>query len=137
MTARWDRAALRDGALVCVVFAVPPSILARLLVDDSETVSGWAPLLLLVSLGAFVVGGGVAGWRQRCGTPLSHGIVTAAAVFAAVQAVFLVVRAATGNDIQMGRVLVSFSLACAAGLVGGLLGGFLQQQGISSSRGTS
>jgi hypothetical protein len=132
---RWDLAAIKDGAGVCVMFAVPPTIIARLLVDDQDATSGWAPLLLVLSLGGFLVGGGVAAWRQRRGTPLSHGVLTAAAVFAVVQSVFVLIRVIIGGEIPIGRILVSFSLATAAGLAGGLLGSLLQQRGVTSQRG--
>lgn len=134
MSGRWDTEALRAGAGVAVLLSVPPTLVARFLVDDPDQGSGWAPLLLLVAVTGFLLGGGVAAWRQRAGTPLSHGVAVAAGVFVVVQAVFLVVRASTGGDIQLGRVLVSFSFATVAGLVGGLLGSFLQRSGVEPRR---
>lgn len=134
MSDRWDVTALREGASVAVLLAVPPTLIARFLVDDQEQTSGWAPLLLFVAVTGFLLGGGVAAWRQQRGTPLSHGVAVAAGVFVVVQAVFLVIRASTGGDIQVGRMLVSFSFATVAGLVGGLLGSFLQRSGIQPRR---
>lgn len=123
---RWDRAAIKAGAGVCAVFAVPLQVLAQLLGRDSTL----AELLALLSLVGFVLGGGVAAWVQRCRLPLSHGIVTAAGTFAVVQIVFLLGRAVTGNDVRLGAALFNLGLVLVAGLFGGFLGQFLQNQGL-------
>jgi hypothetical protein len=132
MSRRLDAVAIRRGALVCLVFAVPPTVLGRLLADDDAS-SGWAPLLLFVTLTGFVLGGGVAAWHQRRGMPMAHGVVTTGAVFVALQAVFLLVRAITGggdDPIRWGRISVALSIALAGGLVGGILGGYLERSGL-------
>ena len=131
--ARWDGQAIRDGASVAVLFAVPFTIIARLAFDDDDK-SGWASVLALASFLGFVLGAGVAAWRQRRGAPLSHGVVTAVGVFVIVQTLFAVIRVAGGNSLNVGKIVVSLSLTALAGLLGGLLGSFLQRQGMAPRR---
>ncbi|MGD9702132.1 MAG: hypothetical protein AB7Q42_06495 [Acidimicrobiia bacterium] len=131
--ARWDGAAIREGASVAVLFAVPFTIVARLAFDD-DAKSGWAALLGLGSFLGFVLGAGVAAWRQRRGAPLSHGVATAIGVFVVVQFVFGLIRLAGGNSLHLGKIIVSLSLTALAGLIGGFLGSFLQRQGMTSRR---
>ena len=132
-SARWDGEAIREGASVAVLFAVPFTIIARLAFDDDDK-SGWASVLALASVLGFVLGAGVAAWRQRRGTPLSHGVVTAVGVFLVVQVLFAVIRVAGGNSLNVGKIIVSLSLTALAGLLGGLLGSFLQRQGMAPRR---
>ncbi len=129
-SARWDGQAIREGASVAVLFAVPFTIIARLAFDDDDK-SGWASVLALASFLGFVLGAGVAAWRQRRGAPLSHGVVTAVGVFVVVQILFAVIRVAGGNSLNVGKIIVSLSLTALAGLLGGLLGSFLQRQGMA------
>lgn len=61
---------------------------------------------------------------------MTHAVVAGAGVFVAVQALFLLVRIATGGELRPMRILTSFSLALVASVIGGLLGNFLQKNGI-------
>lgn len=130
---RWDLAAIKEGASVAVLFAVPFTLIARFAFDDGDA-SGWAAVLALASFFGFVLGGGVAAWRQERGTPLSHGVVTAVGVFVTVQAVFALIRLLAGNSVNLGRILVSLVLTALAGLIGGFLGSFMQRQGMRPRR---
>jgi hypothetical protein len=130
---KWDRLAIKQGGVVCLAFAVPFSLIARLLIDE-ESKSGWSGVLALASFGGFILGAGVAAWRQTTGTPLSHGIVTASGVFIVAQIVFSILRWARGDQVNLGRILVSLTLTVGAGLIGGYLGSFLQRQGVRPSR---
>jgi hypothetical protein len=132
-SSRWDRLAIKQGGMVCLAFAVPFSLAARLLIDEDST-SGWSAVLALASFAGFVLGAGVAAWRQTTGTPLSHGIVTASGVFIAAQILFSILRYARGDQVNLGRILVSLTLTVGAGLIGGYLGSFLQRQGVRPSR---
>jgi hypothetical protein len=118
---------------VAVLFAVPFTIIARLAFDDSDK-SGWASVLGLASFLGFVLGAGVAAWRQQRGAPLSHGVITAVGVYVVVQTIFAVIRVAGGNSLNVGKIIVSLSLTALAGLLGGLLGSFLQRQGMAPRR---
>lgn len=126
----FDREALRAGAGVTLVFAVPPTLVARFALDNNDGASGWAPLLSLIAMLGFVLGSGVAAWRQQSRRPMAHAVVAGAGVFVAAQAAFLVVRIATGGDVRVMRILTSFSLALVASVIGGLLGNFLQKNGV-------
>lgn len=126
----FDREALRAGAGVTLVFAVPPTLVARFVLDNNDGASGWAPLLSLIAMLGFVLGSGVAAWRQQSRRPMAHAVVAGAGVFVAAQAAFLVVRIATGGDVRVMRILTSFSLALVASVIGGLLGNFLQKNGV-------
>ena len=58
-TSTFDRAALRQGASVALVFALPFSIGSRLLADHSPD-SPWIAVLWLLALGGFALGAGIA-----------------------------------------------------------------------------
>jgi uncharacterized membrane protein YfcA len=130
--ARWDPPALKAGAGVALVFAVPFSIAARWAADSRDD----GALALVLSLGAvlgFVLGAGCAAWVQRLGLPLSHALVTAVATYVAAQAVFIVVRLLRGDDVNWFAAFFNLSVVTGAGLVGGLLGKRLRAKGFVPS----
>lgn len=127
----WDIGALRDGIGVAALGAVPFGVIGRLVLDDDKHTDLLA-LFALAVLAALVLGGGVAAWRQRAGRPLSHGIATALLTFAVVQLVGIVRRLVADDDIRWGRIASSALLSLIAGTIGGLLGSFLQRQGVRS-----
>jgi hypothetical protein len=129
----WDRHALRDGVSVAALGAVPFGVIGRLIVGEDGSRSLLALFTFLVLI-ALLMGAGVAAWRQMLGRPLSHGIVTALFTFAAVQAIGIVRRVIGGDDIRWGRILSSALLTLMVGTLGGLLGGFMQSQGVRSRR---
>jgi hypothetical protein len=126
----FDTLALQKGASVTALFAVPPTLIARFVIDNSDNPSGWAPLLSLLAILGFVVGSGVAAWHQKLGRPFMHALVAGAGVFVAVQGFFLLVRIATGGEIRASRIITAFSLSLVASVVGGLLGSFMQSSGV-------
>jgi hypothetical protein len=131
MTARWDWAAIRSGAAVLLVFAVPLAIAARIAADRDHDA-----LAVGFSIGATLgclVGAGCAAWIQRVGFPLSHGLVTAGGTYVAAQAVFIAVRLLRGEDVRWFGVLFTFTWVLFAGLIGGLLGQRLASAGIQPS----
>ena len=132
--ARWDTAALRAGAGVALVFAIPFSIAARVAADSDN--SELAVVLTLAAVAGFVVGAGCAAWVQRVGTPLSHGIVTAAGTYLAAQTVFVIVRIVRGDDVRWLAVLFNLTVVVFAGMIGGLLGARLRASGVQPSRGS-
>ncbi len=129
---RWDVDALRAGAMVALVFAVPFSIGARWAADarDDTTLAVW------LSIGAvfgFLLGAGCAAWVQRLDLPLSHGLATAITTYAAAQAAFIVVRLLRGSDVNWFAALFNLSVVAGVGLIGGLLGGRLRAKGFRPS----
>jgi hypothetical protein len=126
---RWDWDAIRAGAMVALVFAVPFSIAGRWAADsrDDSTLAIW---LNLGAVLGFLLGAGCAAWVQRVGLPLSHGLVTAVGTYLAAQAVFVVVRLARGLDVRWFAIVFNLMVVLLAGLLGGLLGQRLQRRGI-------
>lgn len=133
---RWDWDALRAGASVALVFAVPLTLAAAFVDSDS---SGTNALFFFGALLGFVLGSGCAAWVQRAGTPLSHGIVTASGTYLAAQAVFVVIRLIGGDTVNWYSVFFTLMIVVGAGLLGGFLGMRLQRRGIvpSSRRGAA
>jgi hypothetical protein len=129
---RWDVAALRAGAGVCLLLAIPLTLIAAFVDSDSTGVNA---LFFFGAMVGFVLGAGCAAWIQRSGTPISHGLVTAIGAYVAAQAVFVSIRLLGGNDVNWFGVFFTLSLVVFAGLIGGLLGSRLQAQGfVPSSR---
>jgi hypothetical protein len=124
---RFDVQALKAGAGVCLLFAVPFSIAARWAADDENT--GLATLFSLAAIVGFVLGSGVAAWFQQRDYPLAHGLVTALATYVAAQAAFIVVKAIRGGDIHWFAALFNVAPVLGAGLAGGFLGMRLQRKG--------
>ena len=131
-TSMFDRAALRQGESVALVFALPFSIGSRLLADHSPG-SPWIAVLWLLALGGFALGAGIASWTQRSGMPLLHGMLCASGTYAAAQLVFVVIRLVRGGDPRWLAMLFTFTAVLFAGLVGGGLGSLLQHRGIMPS----
>lgn len=136
VSGKWDVAALRAGAMVALVFAVPFSVAARWAADsrDDSTLALW---LSVGAVAGFVLGAGCAAWVQRCGMPLAHGLVTAVATYVVAQAVFIVIRAVRGAEVNWFAALFNLSVVAGAGLLGGLLGRHLQAKGFRPSVGGS
>lgn len=129
-TGRWDLDALRAGAGVCLVLAVPFRILAAVVGGDS---GGLNALFFVIFLFFFVIGAGCAAWVQQRGTPLSHALVTATGTFLVVEAVFVVVRLVRGTDIPWFGVFFTLTVVVVCGLIGGFLGNRLQARGVVPS----
>ena len=127
---RWDWPALRAGAAVALVFAVPLTLLAAVVNSDNGGVNA---LFFFGATFGFVLGGGCAAWAQRTGTPLSHGLVSADATYLGVQAVFVAVRLGGGDPVNWFAVFFTLGLVSLAGLFGGVLGNRLQQRGFVPS----
>lgn len=129
---RLDLAAVRAGAAVCLVFAVPFSVAARWAADSRDD-SGLAILLTLGAVAGFVLGAGVAAWTQRTGFPLVHGLVTASGTYLAAQALFIAVRLVGGREVRWYAALFNLAPVLFAGVVGGMLGAVLQRSGLRPS----
>lgn len=123
-TSRWDLPAIRAGASVALVFAVPLSIVARLVSG-----SGLAVLLSFAAALGFLLGAAVAAWHQQKRTPLSHALVTATSTYLAAQAVFIVIKLARGGDVAWSGVMFNLAITMTMGVFGGLLGSSMQRRG--------
>ena len=129
---RFDLQALRAGAGVCLVFAVPFAVAARWAAesrDDPEL----ATLLSLAALVGFVLGSGVAAWFQQRDYPLAHGLVTALGTYVATQVVLIAVKGLRGGEIHWFAAVFNVAPVLGAGLIGGFLGMRLQRKGFLPS----
>lgn len=117
---RWDPAAIRAGALVALVIAVPLWIAASWSMDGERW--GLTALFTLGALAGFVLGAACAAWVQQLGLPLAHGIVTSVGTYLAVQVVVSAYRIATSSAIDVFGIMFFVTLAALAGVVGGLVG---------------
>ena len=136
LSERWDLDAMRAGGSVALVFAVPLSVAARILAGDETPEGTKATLVVLLSLGAavgFLLGSGVAAWHQKRGTPLSHGIMTAAVTYIVPQAVLIVIKLARGGDVRWTGVIFNLTLVISMGVLGGLLGSSMRKRGARPS----
>ena len=109
-----DRVALRQGASVALVFAVPFSIGARVAADSSSD-NPLALLLSLAALAGFTLGAGVAAWVQRSRLPLLHGMVCAGGTYLAAQAAFVIVKLVRGGEVKGDLNLDSLASAKRGG----------------------
>jgi hypothetical protein len=128
---RWDWAAIRAGAAVSLVFAVPLAVGARIAADGDN--SGVAIGLSIGATLGFLIGAGCAAWIQQVGFPLSHGLVTAGGTYLAAQAVFFTIRIIRGDEVRWFGALFTLTFVLLAGLIGGLLGQRLQSAGSQPS----
>jgi hypothetical protein len=127
---RWDWPALRAGAMVALVFAIPLTVLAAVVDSNSGALNA---LFFFGAMLGFVLGGGCAAWAQRTGTPLSHGVVSACGTYLAVQAVFVAIRLAGGDSVNWFTVFFTLGLVSVSGMFGGVLGSRLQARGFVPS----
>ena len=132
MSDRWDREALRAGASVALVFAVPFSIAARWAADSRDD-SSLAVWLSLGALAGFVLGAGCAAWVQRVNLPYQHALTTAVGAYVAAQTVFIIIRLLRGADVNWFAALFNLSAVLGAGLIGGLFGQRLRSKGFRPS----
>jgi hypothetical protein len=128
--ARWDADALRAGAGVAVVFAVPFAVLGRIALSED-----WSDTIVVVCnlamIGGLFLGAGITAWRQRVGTPLSHGIVVAVLTYLLLQAVLVAIRLVRGADVEFAAIVFNTAFALGAGLLGGFVGQLLLSRGIA------
>ena len=110
-----DLAALKQGALVALVFAVPFSVGSRW-VADHDSKSPWVAVLWLAALAGFTLGAGIAAWVQRTGFPLAHGLVCAGGTYLAAQSVFIAIKLFRGGDVSWLGVFFTFTVVLSAGL---------------------
>jgi uncharacterized membrane protein YfcA len=131
-SSRWDIDALKAGAGVSLVFAVPFAFASRWAADSrhDDTLALWFSIGALIG---FVLGAGCAAWVQRVDFPLSHGLVTAIGTYLAAQAVFITIKLLRGGDVNWFASLFTLSAVTGAGLLGGLLGKQLHAKGVRPS----
>jgi predicted permease len=111
------------GALVAIVIALPCGLLAQSLADGDDDGSGRSaavPVLFVMVMAAFGLGGWVAARFQR-DTPQMHGAVAALAAFVVIQGVGVARRVAAGDGVNVASIVFFGLLAATCGLLGGWL----------------
>ena len=121
---RWDIQAIKSGASVALVFAVPFSIGARIFSDSAIAV-----ILSLCAAIGFLLGAAVAAWHQQRRTPLSHAIVTAALSYVIPQTVFIIIKLARGGEVRWLGVFFNLTVTLTVGVIGGFIGSTMQRTG--------
>jgi hypothetical protein len=127
---RWDVAAIRAGIGVCLLLAIPLTLIAAFV--DSVS-SGLNAFFFFGAMFGFVLGGGCAAWVQRRGTPLSHGVATTIVAYVSAQSIFVLIRLLRGESVNWFGVFFTLSLVILAGVAGGILGSQLQARGFLPS----
>jgi hypothetical protein len=125
-----DTDAIRSGIGVCLLLAVPLTLIAALVDSDD---GGLNALFFFGAMFGFVLGAGCAAWIQRRGTPYGHGLVTAVVAYVGAQAVFITIALVRGSDVNWFGVFFTMSLVLIAGTIGGALGSQLQARGVVPS----
>jgi len=133
ITDNLDAEALKAGISVTVVFAAPFLVAARVLAEHDDKNALIVPLILVALVG-FILGAGVAAWRQRTRTPLSHGIITSAGTFVVVQGVFVIINLIRDKHINWFNIFFTLTVTVFCGIIGGFLAIGLQRRGLEPKR---
>lgn len=121
MLPRLEGRSIVVGALLTIVLAVPPTVVAVLATDD-DTLAGssWVPALFLWIVVAFFAGGLLAA-RAQPHAPLAHGALAALLAYVLVQGVGVVRHLLTGDEIAWLAIPFNALLASSTGMVGGIV----------------
>jgi hypothetical protein len=115
-----DRQAIVRGMVVAAIIAIPFALIGLGASDDNDL--GWTGWISVIGvLFGLALGAFAAAREQRVGAPLTNAIVTAVAVYVVVQALGILKRVATDEDLHWSKYLSSLLLSIVAGTVGGLL----------------
>ncbi len=132
-----DHKALRQGALVSLIFAVPFAV-GSALMGAHDKHSPWTSVLWLGALAGFTLGAGIASWVQENGYPLVHGLFCAGGTYLATQGTFTTIRLVRGASVSWLGIFFTFTTVIFAGLIGGGLGSALRKRGlVPGMRGTA
>ena len=119
--ARPQPRAVLIGAVVTLVIAVPPAVIAQVQADrDALDGSNWVLALFALVLVAFMAGGWAAA-RRSPAAPLANGATAALVAYALVQGYGIARRLADGDDVRWLGMAFAALLAVSCGTVGAVL----------------
>lgn len=123
MTAALNVAAVRRGAIVCLLIAAPAAVISRLLADNDAGTdqSNWVFVALLAIVIAYLMGGSIAG-RLAAEAPFVNGAAAALTAFVVVQVIGGVVRIVQGDGLSPVGIAFNALLAATIGVVGAGIG---------------
>ena len=118
-------AAVRRGALTCLVIAAPAAVISSLLANDdsgdSTDQSNWVFVALAAVVIAYLAGGAAAG-RRATTAPFANGAAATLSAFVVVQVIFGIVRLAQGDGLSPIGLIFNGLLAATIGVVGAGIG---------------
>lgn len=118
-------AAVRRGALICLVIAAPAAVVSSLLANDdsggSTNQSNWVFIALAAVVIAYLAGGAAAG-RRATAAPFANGATATLSAFIFVQVIFGIVRLAQGDGLSPIGLIFNGLLAATIGVVGAGIG---------------
>jgi putative membrane protein (TIGR04086 family) len=128
-----DRAALARGVAVAAVVVVPVAVAGTVLTDGEDPSGALVAVFSVLTLFGLVAGASVAARRQDLGLPLFHGLITTLVLFAFLQALRLVRRALSGDDLELAKAFSNLLVCLVGGTVGGLIGGRMRTRSGAAS----
>jgi len=110
------------GAMMCLVIAVPAVIVLSSLTDDgNDDPSNWVFLPLIAVVIAYLLGGALAG-RAVPTAPFINGAAATFLAFLLVQTLFVILRVARGDDVNIIALIFNGMLAACFGTFGAWFG---------------
>jgi hypothetical protein len=128
-------AAVRHGALICLVIAAPAAVVSSLLADDDSggtDQSNWVFVALAAVVIAYLAGGAAAG-RRATAAPFVNGATATLSAFVVVQVIFGIVRLAQGDGLSPIGLIFNGLLAATIGVVGAGIGVWRAMRDTSSN----
>ncbi|MEM9467034.1 MAG: hypothetical protein AAGA90_16800 [Actinomycetota bacterium] len=123
MTAALNAAAVRRGAIACLVIAAPAAVVSRLLAGDDTSTdqSSWVFVALLAIVVAYLLGGSIAG-RGAADAPFVNGAAATLSAFLVVQVIGGVIRLVQSEGLSPIGIVFNALLAATIGVVGAGIG---------------
>ena len=116
-----NRAAVQSGVVAALPLVLPAAVANAWLAGRDDPNAGLVALTFLALLVGFTFAGFAAARGPTGGAPLQHAAAGAAAAWAVIQVIAIVVRLVRGDGISPVGIVFTGLLASSAGLVGGIL----------------
>jgi len=108
--------------MMCLVIAVPAVIVISVLTDNgNDDPSNWVFLALIAVVMAYLLGGALAG-RAVPTAPFTNGAAATLLAFVLIQVLFIALRLARGDDVNIIALIFNGMLAASFGTFGAWFG---------------